>query len=861
MEGIDWTTLYWLLSLTAAMISTAIAVYLAPHWGADTPRRLLSLMIAVAIWSLTYAMEYKSSTLALKLWWVKAEYFGSVWIGVLFFMFILSITGKERWLSRKNQLLLCIVPVFAILLALTNQSHHLMWRLAWLDFSGPTPMVVYLRGAGFWMLVGYSYTLLLVGTVILLHAFVSAKHISRKQLTVVLVGLSVPVACNLLYLFNSQLLRNLDVTPMAFTISGIVYAWGLFRYQLLNIIPLAHEAVIDGMSDSVLVLDRHDQIVDINKAAETVFGDRATVLSGKPLTYFRSDLARFVAMHRCAKAQRFEIELPVRSETRQWSMHLSPLLSRKGRHNGWLIILRDITDRQKAEGALRESEEMHRAMLEAAPNPIVVYNLNGEVTYINPAFTSVYGWPLAELVGKRLDFVPPEHLAETVAAVKKTYANPDGNYDFITRRLTRDGRLIDVSINSTIYHDKQGQPAGMVVNFTDITHIKKTETELRNTKNYIRNIIDSMPSVLIGVDTKIRVTQWNLEAENLTGIKAAGVRGQYLPTVFPPLAGQTAAITGTITSGTVHTEPRVPLSTGTKALFADITIYPIGADRVQGVVIRVDDITERLRLEEVMVQSEKMLSIGGLAAGMAHEINNPLAGIMQTTQVIKNRVGADLQGNAKVAAACGLELDSLAAYLEKRGVAAMLDQILSSGRRAAKIVDNILSFSRKSDQAVVSTHDLSRLLDTTVEIMGNDYDLKKRYDFRSIEIIREYGQNVPPVLCEKSKIQQVFFNILKNGAEAMANWCAGPLEFTLRHYQADGMVVVEIEDNGPGMDADTRKRVFEPFFTSKQAGVGTGLGLSVSYFIITSQHAGSLDVDASPESGAKFILKLPVIDA
>ena len=138
-------------------------------------------------------------------------------------------------------------------------------------------------------------------------------------------------------------------------------------------------------------------------------------------------------------------------------------------------------------------------------------------------------------------------------------------------------------------------------------------------------------------------------------------------------------------------------------------------------------------------------------------------------------------------------------------------------------------------------------------------DMKKHYDFKQIHIVRAFDDTVPPVPCEASKLQQVFLNILKNGAEAMADVVARKAQptFTLR-VNDDGLWVrVEIEDNGPGMDAKTRRRIFEPFFTTKPVGKGTGLGLSVSYFIITENHGGKMDVFSTDGEGTRFVIRLP----
>ncbi len=283
------------------------------------------------------------------------------------------------------------------------------------------------------------------------------------------------------------------------------------------------------------------------------------------------------------------------------------------------------------------------------------------------------------------------------------------------------------------------------------------------------------------------------------------------------------------------------------------------------------DISERNRTQEMMIQTEKIMFLGGYAAGMAHEINNSLAGIIQNVQVLKNRMSNNLLKNEQAAEECGTTIDSIEAYMDRRGMFSMIDMIMESEKRAAKIVYDMLSFSRKSS-AHFATRDLGKLLNKTVELSENNYDLKKEFDFRQIKIIREYAAAMPEVMCEENTLQQVFMNILENGARAMTEDrgqkadAGGQIaedisrekpQFILRVMQEDGMARIEIEDNGPGMDEETRKHVFEPFFTTKGVGIGTGLGLSVSHFIITENHGGTITVDSTPGKGSKFIIQLP----
>jgi len=388
--------------------------------------------------------------------------------------------------------------------------------------------------------------------------------------------------------------------------------------------------------------------------------------------------------------------------------------------------------------------------------------------------------------------------------------------------------------------------------------IDRRETDLKKLRETLKNIVDSMPSVLVGVDPEGRVTQWNREARKHSGIDADDALGRYVGDVYPFLAEVMGWVKQAILKKRPFKESKVVTRAKGDVRYADITVYPLDTSSTGGAVIRVDDVTERVRIEEMMVQSEKMLSVGGLAAGMAHEINNPLAGIMQNIQVMQNRLSSDLPKNHEVAQRCGVTMSAIQEYMQGRSMPQMMAMIMESGKRAAKIVENMLSFSRKSE-AVTNFCDLAQLMDATVELAENDYDLKKKYDFRKIEIIREYDSRMPKVSCEASKIQQVFLNILSNGAQAMADnpEQTGP-RLILRIKMEDGKACVEIEDNGPGMEASVRKRIFEPFFTTKSVGVGTGLGLSVSYFIITENHGGTMTVFSTPGAGSRFVIHLPV---
>lgn len=271
------------------------------------------------------------------------------------------------------------------------------------------------------------------------------------------------------------------------------------------------------------------------------------------------------------------------------------------------------------------------------------------------------------------------------------------------------------------------------------------------------------------------------------------------------------------------------------------------------------DISERKKTFRMIAQTEKMMSIGGLAAGMAHEINNPLSGMMQNAQVIQTRLSPDIKGNVEAAREAGISLPALQDYMKRRRVPEMLESINKAGEQAAGIVGNMLQLVRKGTSEK-SRNNLSVLLEKTLAIARSDYSLQRKYDYKAIDVVREYQEDVPDVLCEPGSLQQVFFNVIKNAAQAMFT---APSEtekprLVLRNYREGKHAVVEIEDNGPGMDLEIRQRVFEPFYTTKEVGSGTGLGLSIAFFIIVDDHGGDIMVTSAPGRGTRFIIKLPI---
>lgn len=392
--------------------------------------------------------------------------------------------------------------------------------------------------------------------------------------------------------------------------------------------------------------------------------------------------------------------------------------------------------------------------------------------------------------------------------------------------------------------------------------IHSQQEKLLQTQRLLDNIINSMPSILIGLNEEGRILQWNKAAEDKTQRSFSDVEGELIWEVLPFVKNLDGAIQKALSYRTIQENQHFStVDQGLRTSY-NATVYPLTATGEFGVVLRLDDVTEKRRIEEKMMQSEKLASVGSLAAGMAHEINNPLAGIIQSAQVLDRRLLTNQQANDKAAREAGIEMDKLHVYMEKRGVTRLLHSIRDSGSRAARIVENMLNFSSHTGFSFAE-NDLEFLVKSAVDMALCDFELRKLEDFEKLKVDIQTSDDLPHISCDGTQIQQVFLNIIKNAIQAVctkqkSEVCTenDVIEFVL-WKEADN-VIIRIRDNGPGMSQQVQKRAFDPFFTTREVGRGAGLGLSVAYFIVTENHNGTMAIESEMNFGTEITISLPI---
>jgi two-component system NtrC family sensor kinase len=374
-----------------------------------------------------------------------------------------------------------------------------------------------------------------------------------------------------------------------------------------------------------------------------------------------------------------------------------------------------------------------------------------------------------------------------------------------------------------------GQAATAFMNGRLYHSLREKADELQGLTEYNENILESMDSGILVLDLENRIVRWNRAMEALYGASRDNVLGQTLDDVFP--AAFLDALRGSLVLGR-HEETasiyklNLPAADG-RALRVNISVVPfqVGRGERHGTILIMDDVTVRMRLEQQLQHSEKMASVGLLAAGVAHEVNTPLTGISSYTQMLRDRIESD---------------DPRAELLEK---------IEKQAFRAAKIINNLLNFSRAAGSEFEPL-DVNRVLLDVLSLVEHQLESSR------IKVVHEMAAELPMVRGNENRLQQVFFNLILNARDAMPSggW------LTLATRADDDAVVVEIRDTGTGIKHEDIKRIYDPFFTTKGIGRGTGLGLSVSYGIL-QEHGGAIFVESAPGQGTTFQVALPPMAA
>ncbi len=344
---------YVLPLIIAALLALTIAMFVWRRLPAPGILFFSFLCMSIAAWSLGYALELASSTLTHMIFWSRIQYLAIVIIPVVWFFFVLQYTGRTRWVTPRGLTFFLILPLMTLLLVWTNQFHHLIWQTTDQIRFGNTHIFHPTYGGWFWVHTLYSYLLLAGGAMLLARSWFHSPRLYRGQTGMLLIGISAPWIGNMLYVSRLSPWAYLDLTPFAFTLSCLCIALALFRFKLLDVVPVARDLVIESLSDGVMVLDADGRIVDMNPTALRGIGRSSVEVIGQPANQILADWPDMLDRYRDATHVTEVIRYGEGDAQCLFDLRISPLYDRRGKLRGRLIVWHDITERTRAEEALR----------------------------------------------------------------------------------------------------------------------------------------------------------------------------------------------------------------------------------------------------------------------------------------------------------------------------------------------------------------------------------------------------------------------------------------------------------------------------------------------------------------------------
>ncbi len=479
-----------------------------------------------------------------------------------------------------------------------------------------------------------------------------------------------------------------------------------------------------------------------------------------------------------------------------------------------------MTPKPPALDPLRVAAEIVAALADA----VVVTGLDRKVLTANRSAAELFGRRLADLPGTAIDDLVAS--AERQHVAEREHRAVEGEQQrYETTVVRADGEERNVAVSTTpLVLD--GDLVGTVASLRDITEEKGAQDALARSEARYRNLFESASDAIVTLDANGRFTTFNHAAENISGYPRQELVGQWFAPLLPDdelpkalmhfqkaLAGETGLFETTfIRKDREYRTIQVTYST---------------PQRDEEVLCVIRDVTDQKMLQEQLIQSEKMSAIGQLVSGVAHELNNPLAGISAFAQLLltEKRFPPDQRTAAEM--------------------------IYAEARRASRIVQNLLTFARQHKPERTPTG-VNQVLDDTLELRG--YELR----VRGIEVTRDYDEQIPETMADAHQLQQVFLNLVTNAEQAMEKSPRESQRLIVRTRRTGAVIRIDVEDTGPGIPPNLLERIFNPFFTTKPTGSGTGLGLSISLGIVR-EHEGRIWAENAPQGGARFIVEVPIV--
>jgi PAS domain S-box-containing protein len=525
---------------------------------------------------------------------------------------------------------------------------------------------------------------------------------------------------------------------------------------------------------------------------------------------------------------------PVSTETSAF-----PLRDKEGKIIGFRAVTRDVTEHEKMEAALRRSEERYRSVLEDMQDSYFENDLAGNYTFVNASICNILGYTFDELIGKNYKLATTSDDAKRqFAAFHQIYLTGRPIKDFRYTFVTRDGKHGTAELSALPIRNDRGEIVGFRGLSRDITERMMMEEALRESEERYGTVLEDMHEGYYELDLPGNYTFCNEALCRQLGYSKEELIGMNYRVYTPPEMVKEVFQAYNLVYRTGEPLSSFPIERikkdGTR-VFAETSVFPMRNEKGEIIGFKgvINDITarkkaevERKQLEQKAQLASRLASVGELASGVAHEINNPLTGVIGYAHLLLAR--KDIS----------------------RDVRRDLEIINEGSQRVAGIVKKLLAFARQTrpEQRYVN---INELIHNTLDLRA--YELSAN----NIKVTLQLTRDMPMTIADPGQLQQVFLNLIIN-AETEMKLANDKGKLSIKTETMNNAIKISFKDNGPGISKENLETIFDPFFTTREVGQGTGLGLSVCHGIIT-EHKGKIWAESEPGKGATFIIELPLI--
>jgi PAS domain S-box-containing protein len=624
--------------------------------------------------------------------------------------------------------------------------------------------------------------------------------------------------------WNGRVLEVL-AAPQAGTGGAVVSVSDMTELHLL---AAQHRLVVDNTTDAILITSAEGVVEFANPAARRLFGANAALDGARIAELMPASEATVwaEAIGRSRRGEAARLDGTIQQgggERRQVSVRLAPMVD-EHRVRKLVVALRDVTDETKARDEMLVANARYRDLVEMAADAIITVDTSGTITSVNPSGERLAGVERGQTVGRSFQsYLEPSEAVEAENAFKTALAGQPSRLELHYTRPDGSRRLVAASLSPM---RRAGVVIGVLVISRDVTEVRERAAALERAEARYSRLVEAAEDAIATVDEEGNLTSVNRALEVVSGKKREDLIGRPFVELLdePEWPNMWQAFVAALSGARGRRTIRFVRPDGMRGYATLIAAPILESGRITGVLAIARDVTDERLLLEQAIRQDRMVAMGELVGGVAHEVNSPLTSILAYAQVLERGVGGEDAARA-------------------------LETISREAKRASRIVGKLLAFGRQGQPERMPS-DVNQALRDTIDL--------RRYALRMQEIKLSVTlmENPPLVMADPFQLQQVFINLLSNAEQAVAHQ-PGERRISVTTGVRDNAFLVTISDNGPGIAPDALPHIFNPFFTTKPRGAGTGLGLSISDGIIR-EHRGVLRAKSEPGQGATFEVELPL---